>query len=86
MPYMVDIWKGILMSSPPDAYYNIDRSWPVCVDDFNQDIGPGAIKAVVTQTETCCICGKTTTDGIYYRGDPNNVFYPPEAVPSKKEE
>ncbi len=50
---------------------------PICGDCYN-DIYPRREPVRVTNmdSETCCVCGEPTREGIYYRVDPRTVRFP----------
>jgi hypothetical protein len=45
-----------------------------CYAERHPDREPACF--VDERPETCCDCGKQTTDGIYYRVDPRTVKHP----------
>lgn len=59
------------MSSPhPDSKW----THPICRFDYAV-MEPGRTPTVLkdAEHEVCCWCGNETTDGIYFRADPNVV-------------
>lgn len=50
---------------------------PICRQCYNE-IHPGRIPVAMVdaEEEKCCVCGKPTIAGIYYRVDPTTVAFP----------
>ena len=52
----------------------------MCYTIRHPDVEPSRIREEYRETETCCICGNQTDEGIWYRIDPRTVWYPTEKV------
>jgi hypothetical protein len=47
---------------------------PICVECYvAREPGRAPIRVQDAPEETCCFCGKPTTDGIYCRADPTGL-------------
>jgi hypothetical protein len=50
-----------------------DWTHTVCEECYQQlEPGREPVRVVVPSKETCCRCGETTDDGIYYRDNPKS--------------
>jgi hypothetical protein len=46
----------------------------ICEDCYEeQEPGRKPVRVREPEEETCCFCGKPTTDGIFYRFDPSKL-------------
>lgn len=50
---------------------------PICATCYEErEPHRTPVKMRFAETETCCVCGNLTSEGIYYRVDPTTVLHP----------